>query len=692
MKPQIRFETKKIMASDLGEQSSVPDLLGEMILQNQLTFVLDEDDEIYEGYGRRENAYPYRQYNSYSGTLAEREIRTAVLENDYLKAVFLPEYGGRLWELWDKKKGRDLLYTNDVLQFRNLAVRNAWFSGGVEWNLGVIGHTPLTTEQMYVAKTEMESGVPVLRMYEYERIRGVVYQMDFWLEEDGRFLNCRMRIVNESADVIPMYWWSNIAVPEFEDGRIVVPARRAYTNRDGEVYRVDVPMVEGIDVTAYGAIPKSVDYFFDIPAEEPKYIANFDRTGYGLLHLSTDRLRSRKLFSWGHQDGSDRWQEFLTRDAGRYLEIQAGLGKTQYGCIPMAPHTAWEWMELYGAVEMPEDFVQADFLECRGRLTRYVRELKPYQELDTVLKRTKTMTKARAELLECGSGYGALASYVSSESRTNSAQTEQDKVYHGSLSENAEDLGNERVSFGKNTSHLAFVCKEPQLLLWKRFFDSGILHCPYPLAAPDAFLIDERNLCFMERMMRQHPQNQENWYAQYQLGLGYLVCGRGEEAEQAFAQSLSLKENPWARHGLACEKLQNVREGIQDETTEKKWKNGAAEDILRGMRMVPEDVSYLKEGFRILSYCGCYETLCDFYETLTQEHKNIGKLRFLYISALHHLGRDEQAYTILEENGGLEIEDIREGEDSIGELFRELSYALTGEKRSVPHKYNFKSS
>lgn len=451
-------------------------------------------------------------------------------------------------------------------------------------------------------------------------------------------------------------------------------------------------MVEGIDVTAYGAIPKSVDYFFDIPAEEPKYIANFDRTGYGLLHLSTDRLRSRKLFSWGHQDGSDRWQEFLTRDAGRYLEIQAGLGKTQYGCIPMAPHTAWEWMELYGAVEMPADFVQADFLECQGRLTRYVRELKPYQELDTVLKRTKTMTKARAELLECGSGYGALASYVSSESRTNSAQTEQDKVYHGSLSENAEDLGNERVSFGKNTSHLAFVCKEPQLLLWKRFFDSGILHCPYPLAAPDAFLIDERNLCFMERMMRQHPQNQENWYAQYQLGLGYLVCGRGEEAEQAFARSLSLKENPWALHGLACEKLQNVREGIQDETTEKKWKNGAAEDILRGMRMVPEDVSYLKEGFRILSYCGCYETLCDFYETLTQEHKNIGKLRFLYISALHHLGRDEQAYTILEENGGLEIEDIRDGEDSIGELFRELSYALTGEKRSVPHKYNFKSS
>lgn len=129
MKPELRFESMKIRAARLGEQSSVPDLLGELILQNHLEFQLDEDEEIYEGYGRRANAYPYRQYNGYTRELSEQEIKTAVLENDFLKAVFLPEYGGRLWELWDKECGRNLLYTNDVLQFSNLAVRNAWFSG-----------------------------------------------------------------------------------------------------------------------------------------------------------------------------------------------------------------------------------------------------------------------------------------------------------------------------------------------------------------------------------------------------------------------------------------------------------------------------------------------------------------------------------------------------------------------------------
>lgn len=82
----------------------------------------------------------------------------------------------------------------------------------------------------------------MLRMYEYERIRKVFYQMDFWLAEEDMALNCRMRIVNENEQVVPMYWWSNIAVPEFGGGRIIVPAETAFTNSDGKVYKVDLPV------------------------------------------------------------------------------------------------------------------------------------------------------------------------------------------------------------------------------------------------------------------------------------------------------------------------------------------------------------------------------------------------------------------------------------------------------------------
>ena len=62
-------------------------------------------------------------------------FRVAVLENDHLRATFLLELGGRLWSLLHKPTGRELLSVNPVFQPANLAIRNAWFSGGVEWNI-----------------------------------------------------------------------------------------------------------------------------------------------------------------------------------------------------------------------------------------------------------------------------------------------------------------------------------------------------------------------------------------------------------------------------------------------------------------------------------------------------------------------------------------------------------------------------
>ena len=50
---------------------------------------------------------------------APRAFRAAILENEFLRAVFLPELGGRLWSLFDKKAGRELLYVNDAVRYCN---------------------------------------------------------------------------------------------------------------------------------------------------------------------------------------------------------------------------------------------------------------------------------------------------------------------------------------------------------------------------------------------------------------------------------------------------------------------------------------------------------------------------------------------------------------------------------------------
>lgn len=644
MRPKLYFEEMKIRKAELGGPSSVPDLVGGLVLQNNLQFYLDEDDEIYEGYGRCFNSYPYRQYSCYTRKLTEEKIETAVLENDHLKAVFLPQYGGRLWQLFDKDHGRDLLYTNDVLRFSNLAVCNAWFSGGVEWNVGVIGHSPFTAAPLFTAVLETE-GVPVLRMYEYERIRRVTYQMDFWLGESDRFLNARIRIKNDTAEVVPMYWWSNIAVPEYEGGRIVVPASEAFTFHNGGVYKVSVPVVNGDDITRYQNIPASVDYFFDIPADEPKYIAHVGSDGCGLLQMSTDRLRSRKLFSWGKTRGGDHWQEFLTEGAGRYIEIQAGLGKTQYGCLPMAPHTAWEWLERYGAVRIGEQDMEKSFEELRGTVTAEIKAMPQWQEMEQILVRTKAMAKTEADVIQTGSGYGAMEAQL-------------------------RHLCGER----EMEPHLDFSGSGEDVKLWTEFLQKGTLETPDPSHPPKSYVVGRE---FSERLKKYVEEKKEaaGWYACYQLGVLLFQEGEYEAAEKEFLRSLECEENAWACHGLAS--VYTV-EGRPEE---------ACSALRRGLALQREDLSYAKEVFRLLIMNRGFREAAELYPELDEKIRGESRIRFWYIRALAETGREEEAYRLLRADGGLVIDDIREGEDSLRELWQKIRAA--GGEEELPYEFDF---
>ena len=647
MRPELRFEDEIMKMSRLGEEACVPDIIGSTILQNGLEFDLDEEDEIFEAYGRRDNSYPYRQYNTYNRELKEKKVKTAVLENDYLSAVFLPGLGGRLWRLTDKKTGENLLYTNDVIRFSNLAVRNAWFSGGVEWNIGLIGHSPLSTEQMFTARLTDEQGNPVLRMYMYEQVREVEYQMDFWLGHEDRFLNCRMRIMNSSKEVVPMYWWSNMAVPEYEGGRIAVPAREAFTCKNRKVTKVQIPVVEGIDVTRYKNIPQQVDYFFHIPKEAPKYIANLNKEGYGLLQMSSARLQARKLFSWGNNEGGDRWQEFLTENAGRYLELQAGIGKTQYGCIPMPPHSAWEWVEQYGAVQLPEAYGDAAFEELEGNATELVRRIMDDNSPEQILAGTKHMAKQKGELVYEGNGSGALKRLI-------------------------REMEGERQLSG----HLDYGQCGGNLAEWKEFLETGSLKQKDILKKPGAFQCDD----FVYHKLKESVKNKnkKSWYAWYHLGVQELDRKKNKKAVKAFTQSLKYKETPWALHGLASACLLAGR------------KEKAAKLMARGTAMKKEDLSYVKEGFRLLLTAEGYEEAARLYGELPGQAKHDSRIFFSYLTALSYTGRAEEAYGLLMDKEDFLLDDLREGEESLGSLYVRLYREVyKKEPEMIPGRLNF---
>lgn len=83
-------------------------------------------------------------------------------------------------------------------------------------------------------------------------------------------------------------------------------------------------------------------------------------------------------------------------------------------------------------------------------------------KLEHMLKNTEEMAKAEADLVWKGTGYGAMEEH------------------------------------GTSVSHLKFEMQEKSLKDWKRFFETGVLHCPDPSEVPDEFIITEENLGFLK--------------------------------------------------------------------------------------------------------------------------------------------------------------------------------------------------
>ena len=86
--------------------------------------------------------YPYHSFEGYSHTSEPREWKVVTLENDFIEVFVLPEVGGKVWGAIVKETGHEFIYRNEVMKFRNIALRGPWTSGGIEFNFGVIGHTP----------------------------------------------------------------------------------------------------------------------------------------------------------------------------------------------------------------------------------------------------------------------------------------------------------------------------------------------------------------------------------------------------------------------------------------------------------------------------------------------------------------------------------------------------------------------
>ena len=154
---KLSIQSFTIPAADLGTENPLAPLAYAESSKN-LTYPPDLPKMMVENLARGKLAsiYPYTLQDGFDRHLKQREIQIAVLENEFLRAAFLLDHGGRLWSLVHKPTGMELLENGPTIQLANLALRNAWFSGGVEWNIGTTGHSPFTCSPLFSCRVDGE--------------------------------------------------------------------------------------------------------------------------------------------------------------------------------------------------------------------------------------------------------------------------------------------------------------------------------------------------------------------------------------------------------------------------------------------------------------------------------------------------------------------------------------------------------
>ncbi|MEV6052899.1 DUF5107 domain-containing protein [Streptomyces sp. NPDC052107] len=594
------------------------------------------------GYDPLRSLLPVRIRDGYDRNREPRALDALVIENDRLRATVLPGLGGRIASLLHLPTGRELLYRNPVFQPANFALNGAWYSGGIEWNIGATGHTTLSCAPLHAARVPAPDGGEMLRLWEWERLRDLPFQVDLWLPDGSDFLYVGVRVRNPHERPVPTYWWSNIAVPE--EVRVLAPAEEAWHfGYERRLRRVPVPSYDGIDRTHPLNSPYAADYFYEVPDGRRRWIAALDAEGRGLVQTSTDVLRGRKLFVWGHLPGGRRWQEWLTEPGtGGYCEIQAGLARTQLEHVRLEAESEVSWLEAYGPLDAPPE----------GEWNQVVEGAE--ERLESVLPRARVAEAYAAwqpcadsdpgETLAAGSGWGAL------------------EVLRA-------DWKLPGTPFPESTLGEA---QAP----WRELLRTGSLPEPRRVRPPGETLVAPH----WRDMLETAPATP---HTEYHLGVAQWHAGDRAQAVRSWERALELAPSLWPL--LRCLAVADQESGHHERAAERYA--DAFDDLCRERRDEGEawTAAVAALGRETLQALLRVRRMADaraVWERLLPAVRERGRFRLLEAELLLAEGRPVEARAVFD--AGFEVADLREGEEVLGGLWARLT------DEPLPDRYDFR--
>ncbi|HXS67479.1 MAG TPA: DUF5107 domain-containing protein, partial [Candidatus Polarisedimenticolia bacterium] len=332
------------------------------------------EKRVYQGSSGK--VYPLPFTDRISEKPIERKWKAVWIENEFIRALVLPEIGGRIHALQDKANGYDALYNQHVIKPALVGLAGPWISGGIEFNWPQ-HHRPATFLPVDFKIEEHSDGAKTIWCSDHDPMARMKGMHGVCLRPGKAYLELKVRAYNRTAFTQTFLWWANVATRVHEQYQSFFPpdvycvadhARRSMSEFplcEGYYYGVNYgergakgvpenerpgqfipprcsgkrkeqftgwncPDYAANDLSFYGNIPVPTSYM--CIGSRHDFFGGYDyKAQAGIVHYASHHISpGKKQWTWGNHDFGYAWDRNLTDpdasgEYGPYIEIMAGV-------------------------------------------------------------------------------------------------------------------------------------------------------------------------------------------------------------------------------------------------------------------------------------------------------------------------------------------------------------------------------
>ncbi|MGZ3754399.1 MAG: DUF5107 domain-containing protein [Mucilaginibacter sp.] len=304
--------------------------------------------------------YPYNRFDGYTNNGQKQDWEMIVLENDYIKIWINPAVGGKIWGAVEKATNRQFIYFNNAAKFRDVAMRGPWTSGGMETNMGIIGHAPSCSSPVDYHMRNNTDGSVSCFVGATDWPSRTTWTVEICLPVNSACFTTRCSWYNNSGLEQSYYQWTNVGIKVSGNLEYINPGHQRI-GHDGQVLKWPVDEnnreISFYDKNNFGEY-KSYHVFGSYADFWGCYWHN---DNFGLGHSSAyDEKPGKKIWIWGLSRYGMIWEDLLTDTNGQYTEVQSGRlfnqsiassSKTPFKHSSFLPYAQDTWEECWFPVK-----------------------------------------------------------------------------------------------------------------------------------------------------------------------------------------------------------------------------------------------------------------------------------------------------------------------------------------------------